>query len=129
MFNQRSRQNRKNQIVITLIQTPLGYSVVEGDDLINKASTNTVVPVPKEKPQHAPAKRNRFDYSGQNVVVPIYPYTSSKAVEHYDERYTTLPACASWFSLGSVHDIERKALGEWFRTRKPSSNSVRVLLT
>lgn len=47
MFNQRSRLNRKNQIVITLIQTPLGYSVVEGDDLINKASTSLAVPPQK----------------------------------------------------------------------------------
>lgn len=57
MLNQRSRLNRKNQIVITLIQTPLGYSVVEGEDLINKASTNTVVAPVKEKQQHVPPKR------------------------------------------------------------------------
>lgn len=63
------------------------------------------------------------------MIVPIYPYTASKQVEHTDERFTTLPACASWFSLNAVHDIERKALSEWFRTRKQSSASVAAPLT
>lgn len=57
MFNQRSRMNRKNQIVLNLIQTPLGYSIVEGDDLVNKASTSAPVHQPKERPPHAPPKR------------------------------------------------------------------------
>jgi hypothetical protein len=40
-----------------------------------------------------------------------------------------MPACASWFSLTGVHEIEKKALGEWFRTRKQSSSaSVSALL-
>lgn len=49
--------NRKHQIVLNLIQTPLGYSIVEGDDLVNKASTSAVSHPPRERQPHAPPKR------------------------------------------------------------------------
>jgi hypothetical protein len=29
-------KNRKNNIIINIIQTPVGYSVLEGEDLLNK---------------------------------------------------------------------------------------------
>lgn len=50
-----SHITRKNPIVISLVQTPQGYSVLEGNDHLNKPSTTNIPSTThKEKAPHHP---------------------------------------------------------------------------
>lgn len=46
----------------------------------------------------------------------IYPYIPNK--EYDNHKYILVPAKSQWFNTNSVHEIEKKALPEWFKIKK-----------
>jgi len=46
----------------------------------------------------------------------IYPYIPTK--DNEGRKYLVLPARTLWFNINTVHEIEKKALPEWFKIKK-----------
>ena len=65
-----------------------------------------------------------IEFVQQNFT--IYPYISTKQIEN-NQKYISFPVKSQWFNFNSIHEIEKKALPEWFKTRKAMFGSVVII--
>ena len=47
----------------------------------------------------------------------MFPYVNNKHIEK-KQHHIILPSCAAWFNFDTVHEIEKRALPEWFNVKK-----------
>jgi hypothetical protein len=47
----------------------------------------------------------------------------------YNQKYIIIPAKSQWFNLNQIHEIEKKALPEWFKTKKVVFGAVVICIS
>lgn len=85
--------------VINLVQTSQGYSIVEGNVEVNKATSKAS----KDKSQSQTKSSFAISLEYVQQTYTIYPYIPSKEADNH--KYILLPARSLWFNLNLVHEI------------------------